>query len=130
MNWVQAYGRRSFFFPAIKTVYPDDTSVLNSFNTVMAICQLNKIGDAVHREFSGVDHLSNTQLVERINAFVNNRVQGLFDNRYTIVPDCQITDEDALYGYRWTLDIKIYSPNMKTVQTFSVKSYRIDDLSS
>ena len=130
LNWVQAYGRRSFFFPAIKTVYPDDTSVLNSFNTVMAICQLNKIGDAVHREFSGVDHLSNTQLVERINAFVNNRVQGLFDNRYTIVPDCQITDEDALYGYRWTLDIKIYSPNMKTVQTFSVKSYRIDDLSS
>ena len=128
LNWVQAYGRRSFFFPALKTVYPDDTSVLNSFITMMAICYLNKIGDACHREFSGVAHLTNSQLIERVNAFINNRVQGLFDGRFVIQPDCQVTETDAAYGYRWTLPIKIYAANMKTVQTFYVQSYRLDDL--
>lgn len=127
LNWVQAYGRRSHFFPALKTVYPDDTSVLNSFITMMAICYLNKIGDAVHREFSGVAHLTNDQLVERVNAFVTKRVAGIFDSRFTIVPDCQITEMDAIRGYSWTLPIKIYAANMKTVQTFYVQSYRKDE---
>lgn len=129
VNWVQAYGRRSFFFPAIKTVYPDDTSVLNSFITVMAICQLNKIADAAWREFSGVANLTNSQLIERVNAFVKERVAGIFDERFVIQPDCQITDSDALYGYRWTLPIKIYAPNMKTVQTTYIQAYRLEDLS-
>ena len=127
LNWVQAYGRRSHFFPALKTVYPDDTSVLNSFITMMAICYLNKIGDAVHREFSGVAHLTNDQLVERVNAFVTKRVAGIFDSRFTIVPDCQITEMDVIRGYSWTLPIKIYAANMKTVQTFYVQSYRKDE---
>lgn len=127
LNWVQAYNRRSYFFPALKTVYNDDTSVLNSYFTAMAICQLNKIAHAAWREFTGVSHLSNGQLVERVNNFVRVRSTGRFDNRYIIVPDAFFTDMDVLRGFSWTLPIKIYSPGMKTVMTTYVQAYRIED---
>lgn len=127
LNWVGRYDRRSCFFPALKTIYSDDTSVLNSYFTAMAICYLNKVAHAAWREFSGVSGLTNAQLEERVNAFVRDRVKDRFDNRYIIVPDAHHTTMDVLRGYSWTLPIKIYSPNMKTVMTSYVQAYRISD---
>lgn len=126
LNWAQAYDRSSYFWPAVKTVYNDDTSVLNSFITMCAICTLNKIAKAAWREFSGVSNLKNAQLVERVNAFVNERVDGIFDGRFIIKPDAVITSSDAANGFSWTLPIRIYAPNMKTVMTTYVQAYRID----
>ena len=58
LNWVQDFDRHSQFIPALKTVYSDDTSVLNSFITAMAIVEVNKVCDRVWREFSGVSGLT------------------------------------------------------------------------
>jgi len=128
LNWVQSYDRRSYFFPALKTIYPNDTSVLNSFITAMAIAHLNKIAHSVWREFSGVSHLTNAQLVSRVNDFIANRSNGIFDGRFVIEPDTYFTDLDLLRGYSWTTAIKIYAANMKTVMTTLVQAYRISDL--
>lgn len=128
LNFVLNYDRRSLFFPALKTVYTDDTSVLNSYFTAMAITQLNKVAHAAWREFSGVAHLTNAQLIDRVNEFVYNRTKDRFDARYVIIPDTTITEMDALRGFSWTLPIKIYSPMMKTVMTTYVQAYRIEDL--
>jgi hypothetical protein len=128
LNWVQSYDRRSFFFPALKTVYDNDTSVLNSYFTAMAICQLNKVAHAAWREFSGVAYLTNAQLEKRVNDFVAGRVKDRFDSRYVIEPAAFHTDMDVLRGFSWTLPIKIYAPNMKTVMTTYVQAYRIEDL--
>ena len=128
LNWVQQYDRRQFFFPAFKTIYSDDTSVLNSYFTAIAICYLNKVGHATWREFSGVSNLTNAQLIERVNTFVTIRCANRFDGRFVIKPDAFMTDMDLLRGYSWTLPIKIYSPNMKTVMTSYVQAYRISDL--
>lgn len=130
LNWVQAYDRRSYFFPSLKTVYNDDTSVLNSYTTALAIGQLNKIAHAVWREFSGVDHLTNAQLAEKVNDSVRARVKGRFDDRYVIVPEAQFTDMDILRGFSWTLPIKIYANNMKTVMTTFVQAFRMEDLTT
>jgi hypothetical protein len=128
LNWAQSYDRRSNFFPALKTVYNDDTSVLNSFFTAVAICYLNKIAHAAWREFSGVSHLTDKQLDERVNSYVNARVADKFDDRFVIIPDAHHTDIDVLRGTSWTLPIKIYAANMKTVMTTYVQSYRISDI--
>jgi hypothetical protein len=128
LNWVQSYDRKSFFFPALKTVYDNDTSVLNSFTTMMAICQLNKIAHSAWREFSGVDHLSNAQLEKNVNDFVSAKVKDIFDGKYTIVPDAQHTDMDVIRGFSWTLPIKLYASSMKTVMTTYVQAYRAEDL--
>jgi hypothetical protein len=127
LNWVQQYDHRSLFIPALKTVYGDDTSVLNSYFVGMAICQINKVTKSVWRMFSGVDHLTDAQLIERVDAETNKRLQGRFDSRYIIVPASTITDTDNVAGYRWTTPVKIYAPNMKTVMTTSVHAFRMGD---
>lgn len=128
LNFVLNYDRRSLFFPALKTVYADDTSVLNSYFTAMAICQLNKVCHAAWREFSGVSHLTNAQLVDRVNEFVYNRTKDRFDARFVVVPDATISEMDAVRGFSWTLPVKIYSPTMKTTMTTYVQAFRMDEL--
>ena len=128
LNWVQAYDRRSFHFPALKTVYTDDTSVLNSFATAMAICQLNKVAHACWREFTGVSNLTPAQLVQRVNDFVDSKTISRFDSRFVIKPEATLTEMDRLRGFSWTLPIKIYANNMRTVMTTYVQAYRMEDL--
>ena len=130
LNWVESYGRRSLYFPALKTVYDNDTSVLNSFFTMMACVELEKVGERARRRFSGVSSLTNAQLIERVNAFVDENTTGRFDGRFVIVSDAYFTAADIARGYSWTLPIKIYAPNMKTVMSLSIESYRIDDLAA
>lgn len=130
LNWVQAFDRRSYFFPALKTIYDNDTSVLNSYFTALAIGQLNKVQNAVWREFSGVSNLTNAQLADRANASFTAKVTGRFDERFIIVPDAQFTDMDLARGFSWTMPVKIYAPSMKTVMTSYIQAYRKDDLAA
>ena len=51
-----------------------------------------------------------------------------FDNRFVIKPNAYYTQADIARGYSWTLEINIYGPNMKTVQTVYVASRRLSDL--
>lgn len=130
LNWVQSYDRRQLFFPALKTVYNDDTSVLNSFLTVMAICEINKVVARVTRDFSGVSNLTDAQFIERVNDDVTAKLKNRFDGRFIIVPDCTITGGDQQRGFSSTTAVSIYAPNEKTVMTTYVKSYRISDYKS
>lgn len=130
LNWVQSFDRSSVFFPALKTVYDDDTSVLNSFFTAMAVAQLNKVAHAAWRQFSGVSHLTNVQLASKVNDFVNANTQGRFDNRFVIIPAAFFTDQDVANGFSWTLPIKLYASNMETVMTTYVQAYRMSDLTT
>jgi hypothetical protein len=130
LNWVQAFDRRSYFFPALKTVYDDDTSVLNSYTVALAIGQVNKINHAAWRQFSGVDHLTNAVLAQEVDNFVLAAVKDKFDGRYVIVPQAQFTDMDLLRGFSWTLPVKLYANNMKTVMTTYTQAFRMEDLTS
>jgi hypothetical protein len=129
LNWVQSYDLRSYFFPALKTVCSDDTSVLNSFFTAMAICEINKVAERVWRFYSGSSgaNLSNDQLVEKVNAKTTSLLEGRFDNRFIMQPAAYVSSADDQRGYSWTLPVKIYASNMKTVMTTSVQAYRISD---
>ncbi len=127
LNWVQQYERRSLFWPALKTVYPDDTSVLNSFFTMLACCELEFLGAKAWRRFTGVSSLTDDQLVDRVNKYITDNVTGRFAGRFVIIADGQITDGDKQRGYSWTLPIKIYAPNMKTVETLRIEAWRMED---
>ena len=128
LNFVLNYQVRTQFFPAMQTVYENDTSVLNSFFTAVAIAYLNKVSHAAWREFSGSISLTNAQLEEQVNLFVANQVKDKFDNKFVIIPNATVTELDNIRGYSWTLPIKIYANNMKTVMTTYVEAYRMTDL--
>ncbi len=126
LNWVQAFDRRSLFFPAFKTVYNNDTSVDTSFITVMAVCTLNKIQHEAWRTFSGESYLTNAQLITRTNDFITQSTNGIFDNRFIVVPNTFISDMDNIRGYSWHINTKLYADNMKTVAISYVTTYRMD----
>ena len=128
LNFVLNYKVRTQFFPAMKTVYENDTSVLNSFFSAVAIAYLNKVAHAAWREFTGSISFTNAQLEEVVNAFVAAAVKDKFDNKFVVVPNCTTTELDNLRGYSWTLEIKFYANNMKTVMTTYVSARRMSDL--
>lgn len=128
LNFALSYELRRQFFPALRTVYNDDTSVLNSFFTVVAIAYLNKVAYAAWKEFSGSISLTNSQLEERVNEFVSEMVKDKFDGLFVIIPRATVTGLDETRGYSWTLPIDIYANNMKTVMTTNVNAYRLEDL--
>ena len=128
VNFVLNYKIRTQFFPALQTVYENDTSVLNSFFTAVAISYLNKVQHAAWREFSGSISLTNAQLEEAVNTFIANNVKDKFDGKFVVVPDTVVTELDEIRGYSWTSNIKIYANNMKTVMTAMVEAYRMSDL--
>lgn len=127
LNWVQRYDRRRFMFPAMKTVYSNDTSVMTSYLTACACIQLNKIAHKAHRTFTGTSGLTPAQFTERVNNFVKEEVKDLFDGRYIIVPKAHFTTLDEVRNYSWTLPIEIYAPGMYTVMTAYVVARRIQD---
>lgn len=124
LNWVQPFDTRSFFFPALKTVYAGDTSVLNSYFTVLAICYLNKVANKAWRQFTGTSKLTNAQLAKAVDEFIAAEVKDRFDQRFIIVPATYFTDADVLNGFSWTTPIKLYAPNMKTVMTTYLEANR------
>lgn len=128
LNFALNYRTRSQFFPALQTVYENDTSVLNSFFTAIAISYLNKVEHAAWREFSGVVGLTPAQLEEQVNDFVAAQVKDKFDNKFIIIPDAKVTEEDNIRGYSWNLRVKIGANGMRTVMIASVQAYRFEDL--
>lgn len=126
LNFVLDFDRRRTFIPALKTVYNDDTSVLNSYFTAMVIVEANKVAERCWRYFSGTSKLTHAQLAVRVEEFVSQNMNGRFDNRVIIEPKVTYTDADKARGYSWTLAIKIYANNMMTVQTAYIQSERMD----
>ncbi len=126
--WVQSFTRRGYFFPAMKTVYDDDTSVLNSYFTALICCELEKVGERSWREFSGESSLTDGQLTADIDNWIANAVLGRFDNRVVIQPITTVTGGDAQRGYSWTTLIKVYANNMRTVANLTIDTNRMDSL--
>lgn len=125
--WVENYNRRSLFFPGVQTVYDDDSSVLNAAMNMIIAVELEKIAERTWRDLTGISYLTPEQFIERSNATIEKHARGKFDGRAIIVPDTYYTEADEQRGYSWTCDIKMYTPNMKTVGTFTVQAYRIED---
>lgn len=128
INFALNYAVGTQFFPAIQTVYEHDTSVLNSYFTVVAIAYLNKIAHAAWREFSGSISLTEAQLCEKVNAFVSERAKDKFDGKIFVRPRCTVTEFDKLRGYSWTLPIDVGANLSQTVMTTYTNSYRLEDI--
>lgn len=127
--WCESFKLRSAFIPALKTVYDDDTSVLNSFFTVMACVELQKVGHRAWLQYVGTDNMTDEEFAKAIDKFIIANTNGRFDDRYVIVPKTYYTENDKANGYSWHTRITIYAGNMKTVATISLETRRLSDLS-
>lgn len=128
LNWIQKYDYRRAFIPAMKTVYADDTSVMTSVITAFACARLQRIGEAIWRDYTGRADLTRAQLRQEVEREVLERTRDMFDGRYQIQGEVVFTKADEARGYSWHLRIHIYANNMQTVQVLSVVAHRMEDL--
>lgn len=125
--YAQNYDRASLFYPAFQTIYPDDTSVLNSYFTAAACARIEREVQNVWRDLSGKE-LTPAQFIERSNNLVSQKLDGAFHGRYVIRPNTKLTGGDLQRGFSWTCDVELYAPNARTVATFTIIARRIEDL--
>lgn len=126
--WAQPYDMTQYHFPAIQTVYEDDTSVLNSWFTVAAICTLQKVADWAWRNFTGSVDLTKAEFAQAVVDFVNLNIKDRFADMFVIIPEVVFTNADDQRGYSYNLVISIYANNMKTVQVTTIEARRMTDL--
>lgn len=128
--WVQNLDRDRQWFPALQTVYDDDTSVLNSFFTMMACVELEKVGFRSWQRYSGSMSLSNSELKKGVEDDITADVKDRFDNNFIIIPEVTFTQADLDRGYSWTTTIHIGAHGMKTANSLTIESHRFDDLAA
>ena len=114
--------------PALQTVYPDDTSVLNNFLVMMCIIQVVKVSHSSWVEFTGTTDLSDAELIRAVDDYIIANTKGRFDGKYVIKPRTYMTSNDTLRGYSWSTAVEIYANNMRSVATMHIEAYRMSDL--
>lgn len=125
--WVEDYDRKALFFPAIQTVYNDDTSVLNAAANMWIAIDLEKIAQRTWRDMTGKSKLSDEQFLERSDELITKAVQGKYDSRAVIVPHTFYTAADKQRGYSWSCEMDMYVGSMKTAGSFTVVAKRLSD---
>lgn len=131
-NWTN--GATSFiskrrklpFCPAVQTVYPDDTSVLNSDINVRIVSHINRICFYVWTELTGAN-LSDNVLIKMSDDLIEEMCRDCFDNRAIITPKTQLDERDKLRGWSWKCVVEAQLPNQKTVSTNWVVAKRLEE---
>ena len=127
LTYPQVYDHKQAFIAGLHTVYSDDTSVLMGYFTVRACMFLEKIGYEAWRKFTGNERLTAGALESSVKKFIEDRVIGLFDDRYQIQARCYHTKLDEQRGYSFHTEVTIFAPNMPTVQTYYLTARRLSD---
>lgn len=128
LTYAEDFDIRSQFFPAVRTVYTNETSVLTSAITTAAICYVQRVQQISWRYFTGNGKFRKQKFAELVDEFIRERLAGRFDDRFTFEVRTEFTQADEAAGYSWTTHVTIYAPNMVTVGKYSIVSRRISDL--
>ena len=126
--WPERYDTERYYLPAMQTVYDNDTSVLNSFFTAMALTFITKVAAETHRKFTGVTEWGPDRLIEEVETYMNGRLSNKFAGLVKVITKATITEYDKLRGYSWTTVVRLGANNSRTVNTFYIEAYRMEEL--
>ena len=104
----------------MKTVYSDDTSILNSFFNMAGCVEMVKVARLAFVEYVGSDKLTNSEFKKSQEEFIAANVKGRFDNRFIITPTVFYTVADTKSGFRWSTRFNFKGPNQKTVMSLGI----------
>lgn len=122
------YDNRRQYYPCLRSVYQDDTSVLLSPVTVNICCVIMRMIHKVHAKFSGNAFLTKEQLVERCDQEILDRTRDLFGGRVDIIPKTEITGTDENNGTSWTCTVTVAANNPRTTMNFFLDTVRRGDV--
>lgn len=122
------YNKRRQYYPCLRSVYLDDTSVLLSPITVNICCVIMRLIHRVHAKFSGNASLTKEQLVERCDQEILDVTRDLFGGRVDIIPRTEITATDDNNGFSWTCTVTVAANNPRTTLNFMLETIRRENV--
>lgn len=124
MVYVQKKDMDQLFFPALRTGYSVERSIMQSYFNVRIITDLQKVADRVWSKFSGADKYSNEQFKKHVEIEFNKQIEGKYDQRAIIRGYVSFRAVDEYNGFSWTLNVDVGGNVMKTVQYTLLTGYR------
>jgi len=128
LNWPQRFDNKSYYFPAMQSVYENDASSMNNIFMALALTITVKVSDAAGRKYSGNIELSPSQLTEAVENYMNGELKDKFAGIITVVVKASITEYDALRGYSWSVVTKLGGDVMTTVMSHYTEVWRKAEL--
>lgn len=129
-TWAQYSDRRTMYYPALHSVYNDDTSVLTSPITVHIACDIIRRIFKLHKDFSGNSAWTNEQFIQRCDEKATEMLSGLYGGRVRIAVRTVMTAADLQRGYSWTVKVSLFSNNMRNLMNFELSTARLSDLAN
>lgn len=127
-TWSKPYDRRSQYYPAMRSVNAEDTSVLLSPITVSIACDLVRLVNSVHAYFSGNAKYTKEQFIEKCDNKILELSSGKYGDRVQITPRTYFSPADDQRGYSWHCAVTLYANNPKTKMQFDLITRRMEDL--
>lgn len=127
--WVQHWDRSRFFYSNFQTVYPDPTSILNTFVNMMACVQLEKIAFRIWASLTGTT-MSDAQLIESSDRMLIAEIQDRFDGRVRIEPETFLTPADIASGNSWSARFHVYGNVAKGPANTTIVTHRASELTT
>lgn len=127
--YVEDYDTRSQFYAGIQSFYTDPTSVLRSGLVGLCVANINRYSWEGWRAFTGVQGITDDQLIERTERYVDQKCRACIStDRMIVEPHAEITAADDANGSSWTVRNDLYVSGMRTVLNASNVAYRRSDL--
>lgn len=121
----QPFDTRRIFWPGLRTVYDDPTSILTTFLNVVIACRLTYIGYKSWARLSGNAKLTNLQYIDRADSYIEGEATAShFDGRVDITPTSSYTVDDVTRGFSYHTSINMAGQGMKTVNTLTIVANR------
>lgn len=128
LNQAERFDRTSYYFPAMKTVYGEDSSVLTGYIFACILLTVNKSLSKCQRIFSGRSDLTPAQLTKKVNDWLSEDLKGKFDDRVIIRPKAHFTTLDEVRNFSWTVPCEVGGKGMRTVMTAYAVARRYTDM--
>lgn len=128
VGWAETFDIDSLYFPAMPSVYGNDTSILKAMLNVIIACDLIKVAHTVYSMMVGNSRLTDDQFASRSDELFRQLIKGRYAGRVQVRPKTFYTQLDAANGYSWSVNIDLYGNVMKTVAEATVIARRLNTL--
>jgi len=125
--WVRNENKLEYFYPQQQTVYPDDTSVLNSITTALVLGSTARVHHKAWRAFTGATDLNDIDFIITVTKFMSDILDGKYGSAYKTIPKVIITERDKLLGFKWDSEIDLYANVAKTVNESRTVLFRSEE---
>ncbi len=123
MNYAQKYDMTRVHFPAVRSVYEAETSVLVNNTFVDALVYTKQKLRELWHKWTGVA-IPFAELQFGITNDITEALKHMYNNKYTFVPSVYQTADEAKLGYVTHILLRITSPATNRVWDIDIEVYR------